>query len=1457
MAGSRINKARELLPPLVLSTVKSGAAVIVLPWNTDVKPEITFTPELFITDSGELLPDAEIAAQVVSATNDSVLHASGGTNIEAALIALCTKIRSLKSNHTGSVTVWFVTDGEESVYISDRGTNENIHMHQYFEKEQPDGTTAYQKKLIGIVDDFCKELSESSSSFSLDFHVCHFGEAHPIFLRRIREVTNGFFHAIKDLASIRNEMERKATATSTKLSLCFGAETLVVPAAVSDGALCCRGCLSDTAFDSFLAASKMHHTVRVFLPAPFSCEVALDKHITVSTSDKFRADLETLMGLERIFANVLNELTGEPLNAQKILDALTEVKQLRRQQHEALRAVLHARLLATGEGDVLLLFAEKVGASLDSQVDTLAALLGQYTSAATGEYDRKEMAHIELFNERDMQAIAAGLDSMKVRLGHGFITDTSLSQHVQRVMAARSAEARLMLVRQCRIAETERGSTTLLSLFILEGHEVKQAQAVLAERLASESGSEALALLYDTQTEQTFVETLTHGEAEEASLQNVVVCEELTLSHPCGKRVTLQFRASFTKMYPRVVAQCHCSVGTDDLREYCKHMMDPLSFSSFIELIREHNTLPSVLYTVAGSQTLGLLFDSKEFLYVVGGGKDLTSYSYFRLYWKLRAHPQAPPAAAATAVAEPTVSDCGAVAARPVAAPVPTCSAGGGTVSGEIQLPGSFHRGNSALPLAPDPLSALLLVHLLPGLLSEVITGTPMAPLPGIGNIYIGYLMMHMRAHPHTTLDVTRMAEIVSTVGQWLASSETEPTLEDVHRMADTAMASHMLAHADWPGKRMPVKAFAYLLLDERYHTSDKFAVLQHETLHRYARQIVVSGGPQRGADQRLAAQQLPAWRFFGNLFGAVAVDCQSLLQAAAELASLARSCDVRLTAEASAWLRKGARATELCRALRDVLVSRVGAAFEVHMAWGEVQRLLFVFFALERAAGGGWGRVSREFAKFGDITWFERDAKAALDVLDTRLRPLLSDCLCAWLEPNCGGSSYCYRCLCLAADDGARPRIVSWRGVDTNVEEAEAQLTTDAELAALWSAFCQVLRVWDWTKGSAETLFVLQPPKAPEAKVIAASGPAPTAAVAARKPQVVQVQGLSSEQLACAYANSRARKTTYVRFVARQQEEQPQQQTRQHLLADEHHHAVKQPPAPVDPAKHRISVAVLGSADCGKSTTFGHLIVDLGGIDSHTMETLMRDAASIKKGPCCYAWVLDRLREEREKCRTIIPHFWTLQTTNYHVDLLDGPGHREFLKNASICLAQADVGILCVSAAPNEFEAGIGKGGMTRELLAVSYTMGVGKYIVFVNKMDLVGWSESRFTEVSEGVLGLIKSVTGINPKCVPVVAGSGWRGDNLFKPYSGTDAEWYNGWRCVSATSAGGDDVILTGRTLMDAVSGMDPPLRNRDGPLRIPVTNVHKMEGAGIVAVGRVVCERIPQNDHKLKTYLTQIQ
>jgi elongation factor 1-alpha len=251
---------------------------------------------------------------------------------------------------------------------------------------------------------------------------------------------------------------------------------------------------------------------------------------------------------------------------------------------------------------------------------------------------------------------------------------------------------------------------------------------------------------------------------------------------------------------------------------------------------------------------------------------------------------------------------------------------------------------------------------------------------------------------------------------------------------------------------------------------------------------------------------------------------------------------------------------------------------------------------------------------------------------------------------------------------------------------------------------------------------------------------------------------------------------------------------------------------------KIHINLVVIGHVDSGKSTSTGHLIYKCGGIDKRTIEKFEKEATDMGKGSFKYAWVLDKLKAERERGITIDISLWKFETPKYYFTIIDAPGHRDFIKNMITGTSQADCAILMIASPQGEFEAGISKEGQTREHALLAFTLGVKQMIVCVNKMDdkTVNWSEERFTEIQKEVSEYLKKV-GYTPEKIPFVPISGWHGDNMIE--KSANLKWFKG------------------PTMLEALDNIVPPKRPSDKPLRLPLQDVYKIGGIGTVPVGRV--------------------
>jgi elongation factor 1-alpha len=253
-------------------------------------------------------------------------------------------------------------------------------------------------------------------------------------------------------------------------------------------------------------------------------------------------------------------------------------------------------------------------------------------------------------------------------------------------------------------------------------------------------------------------------------------------------------------------------------------------------------------------------------------------------------------------------------------------------------------------------------------------------------------------------------------------------------------------------------------------------------------------------------------------------------------------------------------------------------------------------------------------------------------------------------------------------------------------------------------------------------------------------------------------------------------------------------------------------------PQKPHLNLIIIGHVDHGKSTMTGHILYRLGYFDEKTMKEIEEQAKKMGKESFRFAWLLDRMKEERERGLTISLSYMRFETKKYFFTIIDAPGHRDFVKNMITGASQADAAILVVSARKGEFEAGMSAEGQTREHALLARTMGINQLIVAVNKMDATEppYSEKRYKEVVEVLSKFLKSI-GYDVSKIPFIPISAWTGENLIE--RSPLMPWYNG------------------PTLVESLDLLEIPPKPIEKPLRLPVQDVYSISGVGTVAVGRV--------------------
>jgi len=242
---------------------------------------------------------------------------------------------------------------------------------------------------------------------------------------------------------------------------------------------------------------------------------------------------------------------------------------------------------------------------------------------------------------------------------------------------------------------------------------------------------------------------------------------------------------------------------------------------------------------------------------------------------------------------------------------------------------------------------------------------------------------------------------------------------------------------------------------------------------------------------------------------------------------------------------------------------------------------------------------------------------------------------------------------------------------------------------------------------------------------------------------------------------------------------------------------------------KPHMNLVTIGHVDHGKSTLVGRLLYDTGNVREEDMRKLKELAKELKKETFEFAFVMDKLKEERERGVTIDIMHTRFDTPKYYFTLIDAPGHRDFVKNMITGASQADAAIAVCSAKEGVQE-------QTKEHIFLIKVLGVQQVVVAINKMDAVNYDKAKYDEVKGNMEKLLKSV-GFDITKIPFVPVSAYIGDNVAK--KSTKMPWY------------------TGPTLFELLDNLKVPEQPVDKPLRLPIQDVYSITGIGTVPVGRV--------------------
>ncbi|WP_378081271.1 sulfate adenylyltransferase subunit CysN [Aeromonas bestiarum] len=196
------------------------------------------------------------------------------------------------------------------------------------------------------------------------------------------------------------------------------------------------------------------------------------------------------------------------------------------------------------------------------------------------------------------------------------------------------------------------------------------------------------------------------------------------------------------------------------------------------------------------------------------------------------------------------------------------------------------------------------------------------------------------------------------------------------------------------------------------------------------------------------------------------------------------------------------------------------------------------------------------------------------------------------------------------------------------------------------------------------------------------------------------------------------------------------------------------------------------GSVDDGKSTLIGRLLHDSQQIYEDQLKALESDSQKLGTTgeKLDLALLVDGLQAEREQGITIDVAYRYFSTAKRKFIISDTPGHEQYTRNMATGASTCDLAIILIDARKGVLD-------QTRRHSFIASLLGIKQFVVAVNKMDLVEFSQEVFDRISADYREFAKKLSVDTIQIVPV---SALDGDNVVNPSD--KLAWYQGETLLS---------------------------------------------------------------------------
>jgi sulfate adenylyltransferase subunit 1 len=202
------------------------------------------------------------------------------------------------------------------------------------------------------------------------------------------------------------------------------------------------------------------------------------------------------------------------------------------------------------------------------------------------------------------------------------------------------------------------------------------------------------------------------------------------------------------------------------------------------------------------------------------------------------------------------------------------------------------------------------------------------------------------------------------------------------------------------------------------------------------------------------------------------------------------------------------------------------------------------------------------------------------------------------------------------------------------------------------------------------------------------------------------------------------------------------------------------------------LKFTTVGSVDDGKSTLIGRLLFDSKAIFEDQLESVQKTSAKKGFNGIDLSLLTDGLAAEREQGITIDVAYRYFATPKRKFIIADTPGHVQYTRNMVTGASTANLTIILVDARNGILD-------QSRRHAYISALLGIPYFIVAVNKMDLVDYSEAKFNEIVNSFDEMMNGI-GVKQSQIFYIPVSALAGDNVVNrgdQQQSDNMPWYKG--------------------------------------------------------------------------------